>query len=192
VKIPPLDSYSTRRVALQQKQAEFHVKITALKAEGAVIRARLQKGEVNPGNEAERRLSDILGETPVVASLPDPEQLLTIQKELEVLNAANAAIDAAIQAETRFASDKMLEHLKPEIIRLGNEFAKAFLALRDKHLAFIEFTDSIEDAGGSVSAIRIRPAGLSDPRDRTGNYQYGLREFAEAGYINPSLAPKVI
>jgi hypothetical protein len=146
----------------------------------------------NPGNEHENRLREILGEKPVVASLPDPEELRALQRELEVLNAAVSTIDAAILTETRFSSNRMLEAVKPEITRLGNQFAKAFLALRSEHLEYVELVDKIDDAGGNVSALRITPAGLSDPRDGCGNYSYGLREFAEAGFISHSVVPKAI
>jgi hypothetical protein len=189
--IPPLESFSPRLKLLRAKKAELHVEITTLKAECAVIRARMQDSP-SPGNESENRLREILGETPVVASLPDPEQLRTLQKELEILNAAVSTVDAAILAETRIASNKMLEAVKPEVTRLGNNFAKAFLALREEHLQYVEFVDKLDDAGGNVSAIRITPNGLSDPRDRSSNYAYGLREFAEAGFISHSVVPKVI
>jgi hypothetical protein len=191
MKIPPLDSYSTRLPQLRQNRADLLVSISGLKSQCAIIRARLQDSP-NPGNEVDRRLSAILGEIPAVVSLPDHKQLGVFQKELEILNAAVSAIDSEIQKESRYASSRMLEDVKPEIVRRGSEFAKAFLALRDKHLAFNEFTDLIEETGCSVSAIRIRPAGLSDPKDQCGSYPYGLREFAEAGYISHSVAPKVI
>jgi hypothetical protein len=189
--LPTLDSLSPRRAQLRAKKAQLHVNISDLKSQCAVIRARMQDSP-SPGNEHERRLSEILGEKPVVASLPDPEQLRTLQKELEVLNAAVSTIDAAILAETRTASNLLLDAVKPEVIRLGNNFAKAFLALRAEHLKYVELVDLIDDAGGNVSALRITPAGLSDPRDRSGNYSYGLREFAEANFISKSVAPKVI
>jgi hypothetical protein len=146
----------------------------------------------SPGNEHERRLSEILGEKPVAVALPDPEQLRALQKELEILNAAVSTIDAAIQAETRFASNKMLEAMRPEINRLGSKFAAAFLALRSEHSEYVEFIDKLDDAGGNVSAIRITPNGLSDPRDSCGNYSYALREFAEAGFVSHSVVPKAI
>jgi hypothetical protein len=137
--IPPLESFSPRLKLLRAKKAELHVEITTLKAECAVIRARMQDSP-SPGNESENRLREILGETPVVASLPDPEQLRTLQKELEILNAAVSTVDAAILAETRIASNKMLEAVKPEVTRLGNNFAKAFLALREEHLQYLSLS----------------------------------------------------
>jgi hypothetical protein len=191
LKIPQLDSFAPRLGLLRSKRAELFVSINDLKSKCAVIRARMQ-GSPSPGNEHENRLRQILGETPTVVSLPDPDQLRTLQKELEILNAAVSTVDAAILAETRTASNLLLEAVKPEVTRLGNNFAKAFLALRAEHLKYVELVDLIDDAGGDVSALRITPAGLSDPRDRCGNYSYGLREFAEANFISKSIAPKVI
>jgi hypothetical protein len=191
MKLPTLDSFSPRRSVLRSKRAELFVNINNLKSQCAVIRARMQDSP-SPGNLHENRLRQILGEAPVVVSLPDPEQLRTLQKELEILNAAVSTIDAAILAETRIASNKMREAVKPEVTRLGNKFAKAFLALRDEHLEYVEFVEKLDEAGGNVSAIRITPNGLSDPRDRSSNYQYGLREFAEAGFISHSVVRKVI
>jgi hypothetical protein len=191
MKIPPLDSFSPRLPMLRGKKAELHVNISDLKAQCSVIRARMQDSP-SPGTESENRLRQILGEKPVVVSLPDPEQLRTLQKELEVLNAAVSIIDTAILAETRTASNLLLEAVRPEINRLGSKFAKAFLALRSEHLEYVELVDKIDDAGGNISALRITPVGLSDPRDRSGNYSYAMREFAEAGFISKSLAPKAI
>jgi hypothetical protein len=189
--LPTLDSLSPRRAQLRAKKAQLHVNISDLKSQCAVIRARMQDSP-SPGNEHENRLRQILGETPMVVSLPDPDQLRTLQKELEILNAAVSTVDAAILAETRTASNLLLEAVRPEVNRLGSKFAKAFLALRQEHLEYVELVDKIDDAGGNVSALRITPAGLSDPRDRCGNYSYGLREFAEAGFISKSVAPRVI
>jgi hypothetical protein len=144
------------------------------------------------GNLHENRVRQILGETPVVESLSDPDQLRALQKELEVLNDAVSTIDAAILAETRTASDKLLDAVRPEVNRLGSKFAQAFLALRSEHREYIEFVDKLDDAGGNVSALRITPAGLNDPRESCANYSYALREFAEAGYVSHSVVPKAI
>jgi hypothetical protein len=191
LKIPSLDSYSTRLPQLRQKRAGLLVSASSLKSQCAVIRDRMQDSP-SPGNESENRLREILGETPVVVSLPDPAQLRALQKELEILNAAVSTIDAAILAETRTASNLLLEAARSEVNRLGSKFAKAFLALRSEHLEYLEFVDMIDEAGGNVSAIRITPNGLSDPRDRCGNYSYALREFAEAGFVSHSVVPKAI
>ncbi len=124
--------------------------------------------------------------------LSDSEQLSMNQRKIDDRGAAMSIVGAEIQKETRTASNKMLEAVKPEVTRLGNNFAKAFLALREEHLKYIELVDLIDEAGGNVSALRITPAGLSDPRDRSANYSYGLREFAEAGFISHSVVPKAI
>jgi hypothetical protein len=103
-------------------------------------------------------------------------------------------IDAAILHETRIANNLLLADpaVKQEILRRGSAFAKAYLMLRDEHLAFNDLIDALEDQGVSVGAIRLNPNGLSDPKDRSGSYQYGLREFVEAGFISKSVVPKAI
>jgi hypothetical protein len=191
VKIPPLDTFSLRLPKLRAKRAELHVEKTRKTAECAVLVARMQDAP-DPGNAHARRVAEILDEKPVAVELPATDQLRAKRQEIEAINAAISTLDAEIQKETRVANNTLLKSVAPEITRLGTEFAKAFLATRDKHLAFNEFCDSIEDAGGNVSAIRITPNGLSDPRDRCGNYSYALREFAEAGFVSHSVVPKAI
>jgi hypothetical protein len=191
LKIPPLDSYSPRLVQLRAKKNELHVEIQNRKAECAIIRARMQKTP-DPGNEHESRLRKILGEEPVTVRLPDADRLKELLTELDALNAAMGTIDAAILNETRLASNKLLEAVKPELVRLGNKFAQAFLALRSDHLGYNQFVDLVEDAGGNISTLRLTPNGLSDPRDASGNYAYGLREFVQAGYISKSVVPEYI
>jgi hypothetical protein len=106
--------------------------------------------------------------------LPFPVRVLSAREELD-------AVVAAVGL-----------HWPYLLLAIGAKFAKAFLALRAEHLEYLELVDKIDDADGNVSALRITPAGLSDPRDRCGNYAYGLREFAEAGFISHSVVPKVI
>ena len=74
---------------------------------------------------------------------------------------------------------------------IGKRFADAFLALRTAHLEFDSFVNELEDAGGNVSTLRIRPNGLSHPRDSSGNYFYGLRDFVDAGFFSESHMAKV-
>jgi hypothetical protein len=191
LKIPPLDSFAPRRSALRAKTAELHVENAQDIAQCAIIRQRMAEAP-DPGNEYQRRVAEILGEKPIAGKLADADQLLALQNKIEARKAAIAILDAEFQKETRLAANAVLEAVRPEVTRLGNNFAKAFLALRQEHLEYVEFIDKLDDAGGNVSAIRITPNGLSDPRDRSSNYAYGLREFAEAGFISKSVAPKVI
>jgi hypothetical protein len=60
--IPPLDTFSTLLPALRKKRAELHVEISTLKAECAVIRARLNAGATDPGNAQQVRARQLLGE----------------------------------------------------------------------------------------------------------------------------------
>jgi division protein CdvB (Snf7/Vps24/ESCRT-III family) len=191
LKLQPFDSFSARLPQLKQKKAEIHVKITNIKSQCAVIRARMQDSP-SPGNEHEIRLREILGETPVAMSLPDPDQLRALQKQLEALNAAVSTIDREMLTETRYANNAFLESVRSEINRLGNAFANAFADLHSRHLEYDQFIDSLEDVGASVGQFRIRPNGLSHPKDLSGSYAYGLREFIDAGFFSQSNLPKAL
>jgi hypothetical protein len=116
------------------------------------------------------------------------ELLPQVQRELEDLGAALGIVNGEIQTEERIAGNKQYEAVKPEVDRLGKKFADAFLALRTAHLEFDSFVNELEDAGGNVSTLRIRPNGLSHPRDSSGNYFYGLQEFVDAGFFSSDMA----
>jgi hypothetical protein len=189
--IPPLDSFSASLPRLKQKKAELHVDISNLKSQCAIIRARMQDSP-RAGNEHEIRVREILGETPVAVSLPDPDQLWKLQRDLEVLNTAVSTIDTAILHETRVANTKLCESVKPEITKLGNAFARAFADLHARHLEFDQYIDDLEDAGASVGQFRLRPNGLSHPRDLSGSYFYSLREFIDAGFFSQRDMPKAL
>jgi hypothetical protein len=193
LKIPSLDTFSPRLKTLRSKRADIHIEIQNKRTECAVIRARMQKTP-DPGNEHEVRLRKILGEEPVNVRLPDADRLKQLLTELDALNAAMGTVDAAILNETRIANSLLLADpaVKQELLRRGSAFAKAFLTLRDEHLAFNDLIDALEDQGVSVGDIRLKPNGLSDPRDRSSSYQFGLRSFAEAGYISKSMVPEYI
>jgi hypothetical protein len=122
----------------------------------------------------------------------DTELLTKLQREIEDMNIANCIVDGESQTETRLAQNKQREAVNAELLRLGGKFAKAFLTLRSEHLEYNQFVDEIEDAGGNVSSLRLTPSGLSDPRDSSGSYVFGLREFVEAGFLPESAAPKAI
>ena len=177
---------------LRAKKAELNVDISSHKAQCAVIRQRMQKGATASGNDHENRVNKLLGlpEIPVVDS--DNVTLQALLIELSDLQAASSAVDSAILTETRLASSKLLETVKPDVTRLGSVFAKAFIALRSAHLAYNKHVDEIESAGANVESLRISLSGISDPLDATGSYPYCLREFANAGFISKSLAPEMI
>jgi hypothetical protein len=191
LKHQPLDSFSTRLVQLRQKRAERHVIISNLKSQCAVIVARLQDAP-NPGNEREIRLREILGEPPIAVSLSDPDQLTALRKELESQNAAVSIIDQEILIETRYANNRLIESVSSEISRLGKKFADAFRDLHQAHLDFDEYIDGLEDVGANVGQFRIRPNGLSHPKDSSGSYAYGLKEFIDSGLFSKSNMPKVL
>jgi hypothetical protein len=94
--------------------------------------------------------------------------------------------------ETRYANNKLIESVSPEITRLGKKFADAFRDLHAAHLEFDDYIDGLEDVGASVGQFRIRPNGLSHPKDLSGSYAYGLKEFIDSGFFQKSNMPKVL
>jgi hypothetical protein len=191
--IPPLDSLSPRLAMLRIKREEKHEEIPPLKARCAEIRARLRSGGLpDLGNENENRVRAILGEEPLPSKLPDVDDLTQTLTKLDIVNSAISVIDRAILIEAQSASNKMYDSVKPEVMRLGQGLAKAYVDLHSAHLAFDQFVNDLEDAGGNVSTLRIRPNGLSHPMDRCGAYFYGLREFIDAGFLSKSDMPKVL
>jgi hypothetical protein len=191
MKILPLDSYSPRIPLLRAKRAELHVEKAQKIAECAIIRQRTAE-EPNPGNAHDRRVAEILGEKPVAVSLPDTDKLRVLQQEIEAINAAISILDSEIQKETRIANNKLIESVSPELTRLGNAFAKAFADLHAAHLEFDDYIDDLENVGASVGQFRIRPNGLSHPKDLSGSYAYGLAEFIDSGFFSKSNMPKVL
>jgi hypothetical protein len=125
-----------------------------------------------------------------LTTLPDTEQLIANHRELEDLYAADARNDAKKVKEEREANIRLIESVKPELTRLGNKWANAFLECHGAHLDFDNFIDALEDAGASVGQFRIRPNGLSHPKDRSGNYFYALQEFVDSGFLKTSNMPK--
>jgi hypothetical protein len=119
----------------------------------------------------------------------DTERLTQLLPELEDLNIAENIVEGKIQIETRLASNRLYEAVKPEVDRLGKLFAKAFLDLHAAHSAYSTYVDEIEDAGGNVSTLRVRPNFLNHPTDS--NYYYGLQTFIDAGFASKSEMPKV-
>jgi hypothetical protein len=118
--------------------------------------------------------------------------LQRLQKEIEDRNVAINIVDAELRIETRRASNLLLEAVQAETTRLGTNFAKAFVALRQAHLDFNKHVDDLDATGANVESLRLYPNGLSDPTDLSGNYPWGLREFADHGFLPKSQAPKMI
>jgi hypothetical protein len=126
----------------------------------------------------------------VTTTMHDIDRIGILLPELEDLDVASKVIDGQIQIETRIAGNKLYETVKPEVDRLGKLFAKAFLDLHSAHSAYSRYVDEIEDAGGNVSTLRVRPNFLNHPTDS--NYFYGLESFIEAGFASKSDMPKAL
>jgi hypothetical protein len=120
----------------------------------------------------------------------DIERIGALITELEDLDVASKVVDGQFQIETRIAGNKLYEAVKPEVDSLGKLFAQAFLNLHKAHFAYSNFVDEIEDAGGNVSTLRVRPNFLNHPTDS--NYFYGLESFIDAGFFKKSDMPKAL
>ena len=125
----------------------------------------------------------------MIAVQADTERLTQLLRELEDLNIAEKIVEGKLQIETRLAGNRLYEAVKPEVDRFGKLFAKAFLDLHEAHSAYSKYVDEIEDAGGNVSTLRVRPNFLNHPTDS--NYYYGLQTFIDAGFASKSDISKV-
>jgi hypothetical protein len=193
MKPPNLESFSDNLTTLRAERNKRFARIQPLKNQCAEIRLRLQSGGTpNPGNQEEVRLRALIGKEPIPLVLPDQEQLNSLLVTINHLNAEISTLDAEILKETRVASNKLIDSQKEEIKRRGSAFANAFAELHARHLEYDQLIDDLEDVGASVGQFRIRPNGLSQPKDRSGAYAYGLIEFIDAGYYSKSSLSKVL
>jgi hypothetical protein len=122
----------------------------------------------------------------------DPGRHSQLLHEIEDLNVAAKIVDGEFQAETRLAGYKLLEAVKPETTRLGNAYAKAFVALQLAKSEYDSFVDEVESTATNVESLRLHIRGLDDCRDPTGSFAYGRREFANMGYLPKSQAAQAI
>jgi hypothetical protein len=189
--IPPLDSFDTTLPEMRTKRAEFHIQQSKLRTDCAIIRKRLQASPSNASNEQENKVRQLLGKPPLAETLSDLDQLKANQNELEIIGDAISTLDAEILKRSRGASNKMIEFATPELNRRGSAFANAFDTLRAKHLEYDDFLDSLENAGASIGQFRLKPNGLDHPKQLSGNYFYGLEEFAHHGFFSKSTLQKV-
>ena len=181
-----LDSFSDTLKLLKIKRTELTLEKSSLVAACTVIRARMQQDSANASNAHENKVRQLLGQPTVTESLSDRDQLQANLEKLEVINAAICTLDAEILKQSGLASAKLIDSQKEEIKRRGNKWAKAFVDVHTAHSDFEELIDALEDAGASVGMLRIRPNGLSHPKDRSGNYYYALTEFIDSGFIAKS------
>ena len=187
--IPTLDSLSPRLSQLRTKRNELLAEIVPRRGECAVIRARLRT-DPNAGNDHANRLAALLGGSLVPVIQPDEARLQTLLVEISDRQAGVSLIDAEILKESGLARNKQREVVGDEIKQLGQRFANAFLDLHSAHLDYESYVSGLEDADGSVSDLRLTPAGLNTPRDPHSPYAYGFREFIDAKFM--SALPKVL
>ena len=182
--IPQLDTFSDTLKLLKIKRTELNLEKSSLVACCSVIRARMQQDSANASNAHENKVRQLLGQPTVTESLSDRDQLQANLEKLEVINAAICTLDAEILKQSGLASTKLIESQSEEIKRRGNRWAKAYVDVQPAHLDYEELIDTLEDAGASVGHLRIRPNGLSHPKDRSGNYYYALSEFIDSGFLS--------
>jgi hypothetical protein len=192
MKPPNLESFSERLPTLKSERNKRTTEIQRLKTECAEIRARLQSGTPNPGNEEEVRLRTLMGKEPIPLVRPDREQLNVLLVTIDKKNAEVGAFDAEILKENRVANNKLIESEMDGIKRRGNKAAKALADLCEADLEYELHLDSLEEVGATVGQYRIRLPGLGSPRDISSGYAYSLREFIDAGMISTSDLPKAL
>lgn len=192
MKIPKLTERNPRLGELESKRNGLHAEKASKVAEAAVVRVRLQQAP-NNGNAAENRVRHLLGEAPLPSAAPDMSRLEALLTELHDLNKAISILDASIQNEKAIASRAVCSEVKPEVTRLGKNFAKALVALHSTHSEYIKFLDSVEDTGASIGSLgRVWPSGLGHFADRSGTYHYAFREFLETGLIDKASIPEAV
>jgi hypothetical protein len=189
--IPPLDSFSTTLQENRVTRGECLAEISKRKLECASIRARLQSASPDPGNERLNRVNALLGRSTAPVVQPDEARLQTLLVEIQDLQNAVSVIDRQIETEEQAASRKLIQSEWPEITRLGNKYGNAFVAFHAAHLEFDEHLDRLENVGAAIGQFRVRPNGISSPKDASGSYFYGLREFIEMKFLSKSDMPKV-
>jgi hypothetical protein len=191
LKIPTQDEVCPRIGALRAKRAEKYVAIPPLIKKCEEIRARLRSGGLpNPGTEKTNRVRAILGEELLPTKPSDEEDLRLTVADIEVEKSVVFILDAEIIREEQAASNKVTEAVRTEINRLGSEYASAYRDLHTAALKYVKLISDVEDAGGNVSALRLTPGGLGNPRDPNSEYRRGLDEFISANFFKKSDLPK--
>jgi hypothetical protein len=191
--IPTLDEISPRIAALRAKRAEKYMAIPPLIMKCEEMRARLRSGALpDMGNDKENRVRAILGEELLPTKPSDVEGLRQTLADLEIVKSVVSMLDAEIIKEEQAASSKLTEAVRAEINRLGSEFASAYRELHTAALKYVKLISDVEDAGGNVSALRLTPGGLGNPRDPNSEYRRGLDEFISANFFKKSDLPKVL
>ena len=164
--------------------------LSALNAESATIRADIATTNArmletpNPGTSAANRIRAKLGQALLPDAEPDLERIKKQRIDLHDVNSAIAILHSEIEKQKTIASRMICDELRPEVTRLGKNFAKAFQNLHAAHSEYNQFLDSVEDTGAAVSPLgRVWPSSLGHPREVSGGYYWGFKEFLEAGLI---------
>ena len=176
----------------QSLRSALHVEGAAIRAEVATINARM-RDTPNPGTAVANRIRAKLGQALLPDTEPDLEMIKKLRINLHDVNSAIAILDSEIEKEKVIASRLVCKAVKSEVDRLGKSFAAAFASVYFSHSEYIEFLDKVEDTGASVASLgRVWPSALGHPRDKSGAYYYGFKEFLEGGLIEKNAIPQAI
>jgi hypothetical protein len=176
------------------KRNIIQAKATAMKAECAMLRARLQNAPSN-GNASDNRVREILGEAPLADTAPDVVRLDQLLRELQAVNSAVGILDHQIYNERIIGSKLVCESVpvKSEVTKRGKAFAQALIALHAAHTAYDAFLDEVENSGTNISSLnRIHLSRIGSPRDPSGAYHYSLMDFVDSKVISREELPKEI
>lgn len=170
----------------------IQAKATAMKAECAIIRARLTHAP-SQGNAADNRVREILGEAPVPTNAPDTERLEELLKDLHALNGAIGILSHQIYNDKVVGSKLVCDSIKPEVTKRAKVFATALLNLYAANAEYDSYLDAVENSGTSISSLnRIFLNSLGSTRDPCGGFAYSMREFVDSGFIAKSEVPAAV
>jgi hypothetical protein len=188
-----LDSHSETLPALRTKREEYLGEISTRKIECAAIRTRLNQASPESGNDHENRVNALLGRPTAPVKQPDAERLQILLMELNDLQCAVSAVDAAIHTEIRKASVRLCDSKKDEHATFAKAVAQSVIDLQKAHANYVTFIDAINDTGAvTTSLMPIFPTYLGSPFDSSGLYHWTLKEFREGGFVSLKSIPEAV
>jgi hypothetical protein len=192
VTIPTPAQLHPRIRELETKLSILQAKQIAMKAEAAIIRARMQDAPSN-GNAYDNRVRLILGEAPIPTTAPDAERLDELLRDLQAVNSAIGVLVHDIYNQKQMGSRLVCDAVRPEVVKRAKVFAKAFIALHAAHADYDGFIDSIEGNGTNVASLnRIFINSLGSTRDPCAGYHYSLMDFVDGKIISREELPVAV
>jgi hypothetical protein len=175
-----------------KKLNAIQAKAAAMKADCAIIRARMQHAP-SQGNAADNRVRAALGEPLLADTAPDMDLLHQKLKDLDALNGASGILSHQIYNDKVVASKMVCDAIRPEVTKRAKAFATALLNLYAVNAEYDSYLDSVENSGTSISSLnRIFLNSLGSTRDPCAGYHYSLMDFVDGGIISREEMPKEI